>query len=73
MTEESQHPTAPRFRVDKKAKPPRVFLQCTKCHKDIREMKPGERISVRRAYYHDECDPGAIVLNMPTEKDDADD
>ncbi len=61
----------PRFRVDKKAKPTRVFLQCTKCEKDIREIRMNESIRVTRAYFCEDCDTGAIVLNPPSmnEKD----
>ena len=53
----------PSFRVDKDANPPRVFVQCSECGVDIREMSPGESIKVTRAYYCDECDPGVVVLN----------
>jgi len=55
----------PKFRVDKESKPPRVFIQCSECGVDLREMQPGERIKVTQAYYCDRCDPGVIVLNMP--------
>lgn len=60
----------PSFRVDKSGSEPRVFVRCSQCEKDIREMKPGERIDVRRAYYCDDCDPGAVVLNMPVDRTD---
>lgn len=59
---------APRFRLDKKVTPPRVFLQCSKCEVDIREIKPTENIKVTRAYYCDKCDPGVIVLNIPKDE-----
>ena len=55
--------TAPRFRVDKKAIPAKVFLQCSRCEIDLREIKPMESITVIRAYYCDKCDLGVIVLN----------
>lgn len=55
----------PSFRVDKEADPPRVFLRCSECEKDIRELEPGEKVKVTRGYYCEDCDPGAIVLNPP--------
>ena len=56
--------TAPKFRVDKEAKPPKVFLQCSRCDKDIREVKMDESIDVRRAYYCKDHDDGSIHLNV---------
>jgi hypothetical protein len=55
--------TEPKFRVDKSGEQPRVFVQCSECYVDLRELKPRESIDVRRAYYCAECDPGAVVLN----------
>ena len=52
----------PKFRFTKTL-PHKVFLQCSSCDKDIKEIKPKESIIVTRAYYCDECDPGVIVLN----------
>lgn len=58
----------PSFRVDKESNPPRVFIRCSQCDKDIREMLPGESIRVTQAYYCEDCDPGVTVLNPPREK-----
>ena len=58
--------SAPSFRVDKKSKPPRVFLRCSQCDVDIRELKMSEKISVTRAYHCKDCDQGVVVLNPPT-------
>ncbi len=55
----------PKFRVDKETDPPRVFVQCSHCGTDIRELHAGERIKITQAYYCDECDPGVTVLNPP--------
>jgi hypothetical protein len=57
----------PRFRVTKE-KPHRVFLQCTACDKDIKEIKQHESINITRAYYCADCDPGVIYLNPPRSK-----
>jgi len=56
--------TFPRFRVDKKLNPPVVYLQCSKCEKDIRKLGMKEQISVQIAHYCDDCDDGTIVLNL---------
>lgn len=55
----------PNFRITKEL-PHRLFLQCSDCLRDIKEIKPKESIHVTRAYYCDECDPGVIVLNPST-------
>ena len=59
----------PNFRVTE-TKPHRVFLQCSKCLKDIKEIKPKETVDVTRAYWCDECEPNSavIVLNPPVPK-----
>lgn len=56
----------PNFRVDKFSKPPKVFLQCSECLKDIRQIKDTESILLTRAYHCADCDPGVITLNPPT-------
>lgn len=58
----------PVFRVDTRGRKPKVFLKCSNCGEDIRRLKPKESISVNRGYYCDECDDGAIHLNMPKEE-----
>lgn len=57
--------TGPKFRVDKRTKPPRLFVQCSAegCEKDVCELKPHESILVTRAYFCPEHDDGVIVLN----------
>lgn len=65
-------PTQPKFRIDKSGKQPRVFVQCSKCDVDLRELKPHESIAVTRAYFCDDCDPGAIVLNPAHDAPSAD-
>lgn len=55
----------PRFRLDKSGGAPRVFVQCSQCAADLRQLDPGERIKVTQAYYCDACDPGVTVLNPP--------
>lgn len=57
----------PRFRVDKKQKPPRVYIQCSRegCKADVRELKPHESVLVTRAYYCPEHDSNTIDLNPP--------
>lgn len=58
-------PTAPRFRVDRtKKKRPRVYLQCSKCEVDIREIKPADKVSVVVAHYCRDCDDGVTYLNQ---------
>ena len=58
----------PKFRTEGKTmETAKVFLQCSNCDVDIRELKPTESINVTRAYYCDECDSGAVVLNPPTD------
>ena len=59
----------PKFRVEK-TNPPRVFIQCSSCGIDLREMKPSEKIKVTRAYYCNNCEPGVVVLNPPSSKSD---
>ena len=62
----SEDDTRPRFRVEGKDTPfPCVYIQCSKCHVDIRPMLKQEIIAVNRGYYCKKCDDGAIHLNMP--------
>lgn len=62
-------PTAPKFRVTGKSrKDAKVFLQCSNCDKDIREIKETDEIDVRRAYYCPDCDNGTITLNPANTK-----
>ncbi len=58
----------PKFGVDKSTNPPTIFLQCSDCGTNIRQLKPKEDVKVNRAYFCDSCDPGVIVLNPPKEK-----
>lgn len=60
--------TKPNFRVEKECNPPKVFLLCSECKKDIREIMPRERVRVNRAYYCKECDTGVVVVNMLHDK-----
>jgi len=53
----------PRFRVTK-TNPPRVFLQCSNCHEDIKEIKPKEEVNVTRAYYCTDCEPNQSVITL---------
>lgn len=61
MSEEGQ----PRFRTEGKPPHVTVYLQCSKCAKDIRPMLMTEKISVTRGYYCKECDDGVVHLNPP--------
>lgn len=65
-------PGTPCFRVDKSGKRPRVFIQCSLCKDDVREMQPHEEISVRRGYLCDKCsgDGKLIPLNARIPKND---
>lgn len=56
--------TLPAFRVNKEEQ--RVFVVCSKCGTDVRELLPEERISVERAHYCAACDPGVLVMNPPS-------
>ena len=57
--------TTPRFRVDRtKKKRPKVYLQCSNCEVDIRQIGMSESVSVLRAHYCPDCDDGAIHLNL---------
>lgn len=59
----------PKFRTEgKDRKTAKVFLQCSNCDADIREIKPNEEIQVTRGYYCETCDDGAIYLNLPRQK-----
>lgn len=58
----------PNFRVDKTSNGHRVFLLCSNCSKDVKEIKKDESVNVTRAYYCDECEPNpsVIILNPST-------
>jgi hypothetical protein len=55
----------PKFRVDKSGAAPRVFLQCSECSEDLRELKPHESVQVTRAYYCTKCEPGNVITINP--------
>ena len=57
-------PTSPTFRTQKtRAGNTRLFLQCSQCEADIKELKPTDEVDVRRAYFCKDCDDGAVYLN----------
>ncbi len=58
--------TFPKFRTEGTRDKPRVFLQCSNCEKDIREIGMTDQIAVDRAYYCNDCDPKVVVLNTPS-------
>ncbi len=60
----------PRFRVEGKGRKSRVFLDCSECSEEIRELGKHETINVTRAYYCTNCDDGAIHINFPTSETD---
>ena len=62
--------STPKFRVNKKVDPPQVFLLCSECGADIRELSEHEGVDLRRGHYCKECDPGCIVLNQPKAKEE---
>lgn len=64
MTGLTMDQTVPVFRTESLREGFRVILQCSKCHADLRELKKGQTVDVRRAYYCAACDPGVVVLNM---------
>ena len=67
---ERDYSNCPRFAVrGKGTKNPKVIIQCSKCGKDIREMKMTEKLPIDRGYYCKDCDDGTIRLNMPTNGD----
>lgn len=56
----------PNFRIKNRGtKLQRVVLICSNCDKDIRVLKPHEEVSPKKGYYCEECDDGAVHLNMP--------
>lgn len=60
----------PKLRVEGTSrKNARVFLQCSECDCDIREIKPHESVSVTRAYLCKDCDDGVIRMNPPILED----
>ena len=56
-------PRQPRFRTIGPRNKARLFLQCSSCEVDIREIKPAETIDVTRGYYCKDCDTGTIIEN----------
>lgn len=62
----------PRFRVTK-TNPPQVFLQCSGCYKDLKEIKPNGTVDVTRAYYCNDCETNqnVITLNPSIKKEDS--
>lgn len=59
-------PRQPRFRTIGPRHAARLFLQCSSCEVDIREIKPTEVIDVTRGYYCPKCDTGTIIENPAT-------
>ena len=56
----------PNFRTEgTNAENARVFLCCSKCNKDIRELKKTDSIKVNRSYFCKDCDDGTIRMNPP--------
>lgn len=56
----------PRFRTEGRGLPgAKVFLQCSFCGVDIRELGRDESIRVDRGYYCEKHDPGFEVPNDP--------
>lgn len=60
-------PRMPRFRTEGPRHKARVFLQCSSCEADIRELQPKESINVTRAYYCFRCDNGTVIQNPPVD------
>ncbi len=64
----SDETNMPKFRTEGKPPHVSVIIQCSKCEKDIRHMMKWESIKVDRGYYCEDCDDGAVHLNMPVKK-----
>ena len=53
----------PTFRTEGKTRETaRVFLQCSLCEADIRELKRGESVDVSIAHLCDKCDPERRIV-----------
>ena len=50
-----------------KGQPPdvRLFLHCSQCDAEMREVADDEAVDVRVAHYCKQCDPGGPLLNLP--------
>ncbi len=48
---------APKFRTEGKPPKVKVFLQCSMCDKDIREVKPNDIVDISHAHLCTTCDP----------------
>jgi len=59
----------PKFRIEGSKQHPKVIIQCSACDKDIREMKKHESIKIDRGYYCEDCEDGAIHINLPKEEE----
>ena len=44
-----------------------VALLCSECLTPIRDIQYGAKLCTLRAYYCERCDPGYLVLNIPTD------
>jgi hypothetical protein len=63
--------TTPTFRTEGSgAQTARVFLQCSLCLVDVREITNNESVDVTVAHYCDRCDPGEVVKNPPISESD---
>jgi len=59
----------PKFRTEGKDKKTcKLFLQCSKCEVDIRQLKDTDVIDVRHGHYCKDCDDGSIRLNLPEQQ-----
>lgn len=56
-------PRQPRFRTEGPKHSARLFLQCSSCEVDIREIASHEVIDVTRGYYCTACDTGTVIEN----------
>jgi hypothetical protein len=60
----------PKFRTEGKTRATvRVFLQCSLCDADIREIKPNESVDVTVAYLCTKCDPKQRITIPNTSED----
>lgn len=55
----------PKFRVEKVKGKPVVWILCSECGEDVRQLGLGEEVDVRRGYYCAEHEKNVIVLNPP--------